>query len=307
MKKILICLLILYTTISQAKKRNDVAFIKPIVIATYQYADNNRLVNIQPLASLLEKETGYKVTAKSYPTIFEFISAIKNGEVDIALINTFGYMLLQESGNNMLTSVALEVRADAKDNYKTAIVVPSTSKISSFDDIKQDTENFNLKLVTEGSTSGNLVPRLLFTKLSIGDAEKHFKSVSYGKTHKLTIEAVANGLADLAAMGSAEYFSFIANNENKDKVRLLQLSPEIPLGPVLLNKMLPLHFRNKINLVLLGLHDKNPNELEFVKAGWTEARQAEKYVKINPSYYDAFKKALGKKKDLLKIIKQFAN
>lgn len=137
--------------------------------------------------------------------------------------------------------------------------------------------------------------------------KKHFKSVSYGKNHKNTIEAVVNGKADLAAMGTTEYFSFVANSETKDKVRLLQVSPEIPLGPVLLSKSLPLPLRNKIELLLLELHEKNPKELESIKAGWTEAQQAEKYIKINPSYYDPFKKSLGKKKDLLKIIKQFAN
>lgn len=164
--------LVLQATVSLAQNGNSVASSKSIVIATYQYANNNRLANIQALASLLEKETGYKVTAKSYPTVFEFISEIRNNEADIALINTFGYMLLQESGSNMITSVALEVRDDAKDNYKTAILVPSTSKISSFSEIKRHAKKLDLKLVAEGSTSGNLVPRLSLTRLGINDTEK---------------------------------------------------------------------------------------------------------------------------------------
>lgn len=216
-------------------------------------------------------------------------------------------MLLQESDHHMAISAALEVPADAKDNYKTAIVVPSTSKITSFAAIEQLAKDLNLKLVSEGSTSGNLVPRLSLTKIGINDAERHFGSVSYGKIHKLTIEAVADGKADLAAMGSAEYFSFIAKEENKDKIRLLLMSPEIPLGPVLLNKKLPLNLGNKITSILLALHEKHPKELASVQEGWTEAHQAEKYIKIDSSYYNRFKKELGKETDLIKIIKQFAN
>lgn len=306
MKKILIIALVLLSArqlVAQPKVKQT------ITLATYQYAENKRLSNILPLASLLEKETGYHVEAKSYPTIFAFIAAINHKEVDIALINTFGYMLLENAGkaNQMKAIAALEVHAAAKDNYKTAIVVPANSKITSFNAIAKLAPEINLKLVAEGSTSGNLVPRLAFTKIGINDAEQSFKSVSYGKTHKLTIEAVASGQTDLAAVGSSEYFSFISKEEQKAKIRLILMSPEIPLGPVLINKELPSVLIKQITSILLHLHAENPKELLAVKEGWSEAKQAEKYIAISPSYYDPFKNQLGKQQDLMKIIKQFAN
>jgi phosphonate transport system substrate-binding protein len=108
-------------------------------------------------------------------------------------------------------------------------------------------------------------------------------------------------------VGSSEYFSFIAKDQNRAKIRLILLSPEIPLGPVLLNKMLPVVLKKQIASILLDLHDKNPKELTAIKDGWSEAKQAEKYIKITPAYYNSFKRQLGKEQDLIKIIRKFVN
>ena len=88
-------------------------------IATYQYADNNRIANIQPFADQLKRRYAIDATIKSYPTVHAFIEAIRKDEVDIALINTFGYFLLQASGRDypMQPLLALEVNDTAKDNY----------------------------------------------------------------------------------------------------------------------------------------------------------------------------------------------
>ncbi|MEQ7800522.1 phosphate/phosphite/phosphonate ABC transporter substrate-binding protein [Pedobacter sp. ASV1-7] len=280
---------------------------KTIIIATYQYSDNDRLKNIQPLAAILEKKIGYKVVSKSYPTVFSLITALNDKKVDLALISTFGYMLFDASNDatKMEAVAALEVRTGERDNYKTAFVVPWDSKITSFETIKEEAKNMKLELVAEGSTSGNLVPRLILTGAGIVNAETQFKSVNYGKTHQRTIEAVANGQADLAAMGSVDYFSFINNKENNQKVRLIKMSPEIPLGPVLLNKQLPKQLRAEIITVLLKLHQQNPEVLTSVKSGWSEARDADRFIAIKSSYYQPFKSGLGNPDELSRIIRQF--
>ncbi len=75
-----------------------------ITLATYQYADNDRLANIQPLADFLKEKCHVNVKVKSYPTVHLFIQALQNNEVDIALINTFGYLLLGASPKKCNTS-----------------------------------------------------------------------------------------------------------------------------------------------------------------------------------------------------------
>ena len=87
-----------------------------IRIATYQYADNNRIKNIQPFADHLKSKYGYETSVKSYPTVHAFIDAIQKNEVDIAFINSFGYLLLEASGKQypMHPVAALEVKSGRK-------------------------------------------------------------------------------------------------------------------------------------------------------------------------------------------------
>jgi ABC-type phosphate/phosphonate transport system substrate-binding protein len=127
----------------------------------------------------------------------------------------------------------------------------------------------------------------------------------YGNTHQATIDSVAEGKVGLAAVGSSAYFSFISTAENARKVKLVWLSPEIPLGPVLVNKRMPASVKTTIIGELLQLEKTNPEALLSVKNGWSEAKQAEKFIQIDSSYYSSFKKELGEAVYLQKILKQF--
>jgi phosphate/phosphite/phosphonate ABC transporter binding protein len=282
------------------------ASAQTLTLATYQYADNNRIANILPLALHLKEKLGYKVEAKSYATVHLLIEAIKNNEVDIALINTFGYLLLESSSGEfpMDPVLALQVKA-AADNYKTAIVAAYNSPISSLQAIKNYAAHIRLMLVNIGSTSGNLVPRLALSSVGLPNAESDFKGFSYGKTHKATIDSVAAGKVELAAVGSSEYFSFISSTQNINKIRLIWLSPEIPLGPVLVNKNIPAPLKEALIKEFLQLEVSNPQALLSVKDGWSEAKQAEKFTRIDGNYYMPFKKQLGEGVYLQKILKQF--
>lgn len=280
-----------------------------LVLATYRYAENDRIKNIAPLADEISKETGMSVGVKSYPTVHEFVQAIQNDEVDIALINTLGYLLL-EAGNSsysMYPSLVLQIRDDAKDNYKTAIVSSTASGIRTLADAKQQAEQTNLLLVSPGSTSGNLVPRLIFNSRGIPNPESVFNSVSYGKTHKATLESIAEGKVELGALGSNEFFESQKDPELAKKVHLVWLSPEIPLGPVLLHKRIEPKTAKSIQNTFLNLHESNKAALESVKSGWSEAAQTDQYTPISEDYYDAFMKQSGDKKGMEKILKQFSN
>lgn len=278
-------------------------------IATYQYADNNRIANIQPFADELRSKYGIVAEVKSYPTVHAFIEAIRKDEVDIALINTFGYFLLEASGTPypMQPLLALEVSEAAKDNYKTAFLVPPSSSIHTLEDIKMAAGKIRLALVAKGSTSGNLVPRLALSYAGIPDAEASFAGVSYAGTHATAVEAILNNKADLATMGLTEYQRFLAKDSlNTARLRLVWSSPEIPLGPVLFNKKLSEEKRHQLQKTFTTLHEQNPAALASIKAGWSEAKQATRYIVITDGFYDPFRKVLGNKEDLQRILKQFA-
>jgi phosphonate transport system substrate-binding protein len=280
-----------------------------LVIATYQYADNNRIANIQPLADHISKQTGQTVKVKSYATVHLFIEAIQNNEVDIALINSFGYFLLEASSKKypMKPYAVLRVSEDAKDNYKTAIVIAKRFAADTLRDLKKIASTARLMLVSPGSTSGNLVPRLAFSSIGLRNPETDFKAVSYGKNHKAALDSVIEGRADIAAVGSTEYFNLLQDTGRANQIKLLWISPEIPLGPVLINNRVAAPLRQSILTLLLNLHQSNRFALESVKNGWSEAKQTDHFIRLPKNYYLPFRKQSGDEKTMARILKQFAN
>ncbi len=300
MKKIALLLLLFITL--------DTLHAQVIRIATYQYADNNRIKNIQPFADHLKNKYGYETSVSSYPTVHAFIDAIQRNEVDIAFINSFGYLLLEAAGKEypMHPVAALEVKADARDNYKTALVISPRTKANTLADLKSLSPQLRLALVSKGSTSGNLVPRLALSTAGIKQPEKSFASFEYMHTHAAAIEAVLNGKADVAATGNNEYDKYLAlDSSNKGRLKLLWLSPEIPLGPVLFSNRFGSAVGRELQTAILQLHEHDSASLEAIKSGWSEAKQTTHFVLIDSTHYEPLKSLNKDPEEFKRILKEF--
>ncbi len=280
---------------------------KPIRLATYTYATNDRIENLKLLSEELEDRLQRKVAVTSYPDVESFILGIKSNEVDIALINTLGYLILSSDNEYMLPIANMHIKEDAVDNYKTVLLTNNDS-IERYSEIRNEAKNLTIMFVKEGSTSGNLVPRLFLSSIGITSPESQFGEVRYGGNHTLTIEKLAKGETDLGAIGSNEYYKQIQTDSTlREKVRLLWVSDEIPLGPVMVHKELPLEEREIISDVLLNLHIENTDAFESIKSGWSEAGQADKFQLISDEYYDSFREMNGSRTLLNDILEMFEN
>jgi phosphonate transport system substrate-binding protein len=277
-------------------------------IATYQYGTDNRIASLRPFAEHLHKKYGYNVSLKSYSSVQTLISAIQKNEVDIALINTFGYLLLEASGKNypMRPVSILQVKEDQQDGYRTAIIAGPQVSASRLADLKKLAPKLRLTLVNTGSTSGNLVPRLGMAEVGITSPEHSFKSVMYSDIHDAAIHAVADKMADVAAVGYSEYSRFMQQDiTNKTKMRLLWLSPEIPFGPIMFNNRFGSAVGGELLRAFLNLHKENPKAFEALKSGWSETKDASNFMSINGSYYNKFKSMLSSETEMQKVLKQF--
>ncbi len=285
----------------------QVALAQNITIATYQYANNTRIDNISPLAKHLTT-LGITTQVKSYPTVQALIEAIQHDEVDIALINTFGYMLLTQSTHRNPTQpcAVLTVPPQVANNYTTAFVTRYNNNIATIEALTKQAGSLRLALVAAGSTSGNLMPRLKLAGVGITNPEVQFQHFQYGGNHTTTLQLLLQHKADVVAIGSTTYFDMIKDAAIDAQLKLLWLSPEIPLGPVLLHQRLPKTLQQQIQQSLLALHETNPAALASVKAGWTEAYQATKYIAIDTTYYQKLYQQLGDPALLQPILQQFA-
>jgi phosphate/phosphite/phosphonate ABC transporter binding protein len=274
-----------------------------LVIATYQYGENTRVQNIQPFATHLSEVAELPTEVKSYPTVAHLLQAMKNGEVDIAFINTFGYLMLQEQTKAYEISAALHLPSEAASVYKTIIVSNKKHRIRTLENgVKFASDNL-LVLVSPGSTSGNLVPRLKLASMMDGEPEPAFVEVQYREQHYLALQMALGDEFALAAFGSEEYYKLGADTVKLDK---LWESPPIPLGPVVCKKALSSQLKELLQQTLLQLHEENSSALEAAKAGWTEAKPADYFIKIDDSYYDDLINLAGDKARAMKIIRKFA-
>ncbi|WP_170827386.1 phosphate/phosphite/phosphonate ABC transporter substrate-binding protein [Roseivirga sp. 4D4] len=271
---------------------------EPMTLATYTYHTNNRIENLKPLAEILQSELGRRVIVKSYADVAAMLRGIDSDSVDIGLINTLGYLKWSIGHQNMEVVAALRTKEEARDNYKT-VLLTNREDIDHLDDIVLKAKGLRMMFVNEGSTSGNLVPRLLFDAIGINSPNNQFMNVSYGGNHTDTWKRLLQGEADLCAIGSNEYYSQLEENPSLiESLKPIWISDEIPLGPVLLNNHLESETIKSITEVLLSLHRSNPEALESVKSGWSEALQAEKFYQINEQDYDSINTAFKNNKEL---------
>jgi phosphonate transport system substrate-binding protein len=283
--------------------QNSLSNKKKLVVATYQYGDNDRLKNIKPFADHFADVAGVKTTVKSYPSAPHLLQAMNKGEVDIAFMSTFAYLILREQVSTFEISASLHLPDSTASHYTSVIVSPKSNNIKTLEDAISRASDNVLFFVAPASTSGNLVPRLKFASLTTEDPEMIFMEVRYAERHNLALENMLQEKFSLAAFGSDEYYKMGADTA---KVNLLWESPPIPLGPVVCKKDLPENLKISLKKALLDLNQENIEALESIKAGWTEAKFADYFEAINDIYYDKVLNLCGNRERAMMIIKKFA-
>lgn len=275
-----------------------------LVFATYQYASNTRVKNIEPFATLFSERSGAPVKVVSYASPELLIKAMVAEKTDFVFINTFGYLLLEEQTSNYAIAAALHLPEKARSTYQTILVANRRGDIRTFSDIRKNSKRLSLLLVNPGSTSGNLIPRLkLADEGIVGDSA--FQRVVYTKNHAQTLRDVISGKGDIGAFGTEEFYRLQAESPAEiNKVCVIWESDPIPLGPALYRKGVNAKHSALFEKLLLNLHQISPNALESIKQGWTEAIPADYFHKVEPSYYTSL---LSKNPNVgMQIVKAFA-
>lgn len=297
MKKTLFTLLVLFTAVFNCAGQKDI-----FVFATYTYADNNRMKHIEPLAKWLSERIGKKFVARSYPTVSALIQAIANDSVNFAMMNTSGYLTLQKNYPNVaLPLINLDMGNDSSTNYGGCIIAGKHTGVNTISDLKMQANRLPVALVSSSSTSGNLVPRLLMNSIGISNPDSLF-DVYYAGTHKQVTEDVMNGKAGIGGCGCAEVDKLKDNTAFNQKVAVISLFNNIPLGPIVFSKKTNAEIVKMISKELLSVHEHDREVFINFCEGWTEFRQAKGFRTVADSDYDTFRKMFGNNEALWKLI-----
>jgi phosphonate transport system substrate-binding protein len=297
MRQIIFLLFLLTASLVQLNAQG-----KKLVLATYTYSTNNRPQNLAPLADYLSQQTGYTITAVSYPTVQALISAIVNDSVDFAMMNTSGYLTLQRKNPGAaIPLVNLDMANTTSTNYAGCLIANKQTGITNTKQLFNNKNRFSLALVNASSTSGNLVPRLLLNDNKITQPENFFK-VSYLGSHRKVAEDIMNIPDGIGGCGCAEIDSVRKYAPFDSKVTIIDSFNNIPLGPVVYKKNLEKKIARIIATQLLQLHTAAPDIFTRFCAGWTEFRQARSFKKVTDKEYDDFRKLFGNNTQLWQLI-----
>ena len=240
----------------------------------------------KPVIDYLSKMTGKKVEfymPTSYSTVVE---AMVNKWVDVAVLGPYSYVIAHEKDPDIMVFTTYAKRpghiVEEGPGYKAVLITRKDSGLSKIESIKGKT----LALTDPGSTSGNLFPRVVFSKdvLKGDPLESFFKKIVYSGGHDLSTMAVYEGKADAAFVATHRFDNVIDRGMvKKEDFNYLWWSATIPQDPFAYRMTLCPELRKKIQETFLTLHQVPE------ASAWLDNVKSNKCVPMKDSDYDVIR------------------
>jgi phosphonate transport system substrate-binding protein len=248
----------------------------------------------KPVIDYLGKMTGKKIEfymPTSYATVVE---AMIGKWVDVAVHGPYSYVIANSKDPDIQVFATYAKKPgyiqEEGPGYKAALITKKGSKFTSIDTLKGAT----IGLTDPASTSGNLVPRVVFTKKINMSLEKYFSKVIYTGGHDLSTMAVYEGKVDAAFVATHRFDNVIERGMvKKEDFNYLWFSPAIPQDPFTYRGSLCPELKKNIQETFLTLHEQ-PAAAAFLKNV-----KSNKFVKMTAADYDVIRD-LKKAKDARK-------
>jgi phosphonate transport system substrate-binding protein len=200
------------------------------------------------LADYLEKKMGTPVTIVDRGTYQEFNDLLASGGLDIAFVCGGPYVEGHEDFHLELLVVPETPAGESV--YYSYLIVPQTSQAKSFEDLR----GHRFAFTDPQSNTGRLVPTYMLSRLGENPVE-FFSEVIYTYAHDKSIQAVASGRVDGAAVDSLIYNYMLGTNpEVVKKTRILTISDPYGIPPVVVRPYLQKAVRDRLQTTLLEMH-----------------------------------------------------
>ncbi|MBC7741577.1 MAG: phosphate/phosphite/phosphonate ABC transporter substrate-binding protein [Bdellovibrionaceae bacterium] len=253
MQRFLILILLLFITGAQlgctnheklGSKKNPIKFYLVPAQDRQALLDNGAL-----LQNYLEKELDESFTVELPTSFIAVIEAFGSKRADVALINTFGYIIAREKYQ---VDARLRVTDQGRDQYHGQIIARADSKISTISDLNGK----KFAYVDPASASGYLLPSGLFKaeKITLKEhvfAGRHDSVVMAVYNKQVDAGATFNGPTD--ADGTPQDARKLIKTQHPDvfsKIKIIKLTGPIPNDPIIFRKDLPEELKVKIATAL---------------------------------------------------------
>ena len=213
-------------------------------------------------------------------TYAEVNDLVERGEVDLAFVCTSAYIAGHDKFKMELLAAP---QVNGETVYHSNLIVPAESQAQSMADLKGKVFAFTDPM----SLSGRMYPTYLVQQLGT-TPEKFFGRTFYTYSHDEAIYAVANKLADGAAVDSMVYQFALARDPGlKDKIRMIEQSPAFGIPPVVVNPNLRPQLKAEVRDLLFGM-SQNAEGLKALQAIGVET-----FVQIDNTAYESVRSLLG--------------
>jgi len=245
----------------------------------------------KPVTDRMAKLTGKKIQFFMPTSYASVVEGLLGGFVDVAVLGPYSYVI----ANGKDPSIAVFATYAKKPGhlqeegpgYRAALVSKKGSKFTDIESLKGAT----VGLTDPGSTSGNLMPRVVFADVVGMDIEKYFGKVAYTGSHELSTVAVAQGKVDAAFVATHRFDNVVNKGEVKlEEFNVLWSSDPIPQDPFVYRDTLCKDIRDNVAETFLGLKDE-PDAKKFL----TNVK-SNTFVPMSSEDYDIIR-ALKKAKD----------
>ena len=186
----------------------------------------------KPVTDRMKKLTGKKIQFFMPTSYASVVEGLLSRFVDIAVLGPYTYVIANSKDPTVEVFATYAKRPghmqEEGPGYRGVLISKKGSKYTSIDSLKGSL----VGLTDPGSTSGNLMPRVAFTRVIGMELEKFFGKVVYTGSHELSTVAVVQGKVDAAFVASHRFDNVVNKGEaTLEGVNILWQSDPIPQDP----------------------------------------------------------------------------
>ena len=208
----------------------------------------------KPITDRMAELTGKKINFFMPTSYASVVEGLLSRFVDIAVLGPYTYVIANSKDPSVEVFATYAKRPghmqEEGPGYRGVLISKKGSKYTSIESLKGSL----LGLTDPGSTSGNLMPRVAFTKVIGMDLEDYFGKVVYTGSHELSSVAVVKGKVDVAFVASHRFDNVVSKGEAKlSDVNILWKSDPIPQDPFVYRNTLCEDIKAKVRETFLNL------------------------------------------------------
>lgn len=229
---------------SQPKGEDSTLKIAVAAMISPQYTYNYYV----ELLNLIGERVGRDVVFVQKETYAEVNEMLKYKELDMAFVCSGPYVSGKEEFGMEIVAVPV---CHGEKVYYSYFITSKKNGVKSFDDLRGKTFAFTDPL----SNTGFMVPSYYLAKRN-ETPESYFKKTFFTHSHDNSIQAVAEGLADGAAVDSLIFeFMQVNNPDLTAKTTVIDKSDPYGIPPVVVTPSMELELKKKLKEIFLSIHE----------------------------------------------------